>query len=332
MKIMVFDVPAESGGALSVLKDFYNEYKGDENNEYIFVVSKPELEEAKNINVLRYPWIKKSWLHRFYFDNFIAPKIIKTHGVDEILSLQNVIIPYTNVKQTVYVHNSLPFAEYRFKFFENKLLWVYQNVISRSIFNSIKKADKVVVQTQWMKKACIEKLKVNNEKIEVMPPKINDEVKQFFKQTKESMSTFFYPASGVEFKNHKLIVDACLELRKEGLDNYKVIFTLEGDENNYISELYKIVNRCELPIDFIGSITRDQVFEYYSKSVLIFPSYIESSPLPLSEAKMHKTPVFASDCAFSHEILDECINVKYFDPFDKNELVNEMSVLIKRNN
>ena len=75
MNIMVFDVPAESGGALSVLKYFYSEYKADENNNYIFVVSKPEMKEAHNIKVLRYPWIKKSWLHRLYFDSLIAPKL-----------------------------------------------------------------------------------------------------------------------------------------------------------------------------------------------------------------------------------------------------------------
>ncbi len=332
MKIMVFDVPAESGGALSVLKDFYNEYKGNENNEYIFVVSKPELEEAKNINVLRYPWIKKSWLHRFYFDIFIAPKIIKTHGVDEILSLQNVIIPYTKVKQTVYVHNSLPFAEYRFKFFENKLLWVYQNVISRSIFNSIKKADKVIVQTQWMKKACIENLKVNHEKIKVVPPRINIEVKKYFKPTKESLSTFFYPASGVEFKNHSVIVEACSELKKEGIDNFRVIFTLNGCENKNVSKLYKKIKEESLPIEFIGNISREEVFENYTKSVLIFPSYIETVGMPLIEARMHETPILASDCEFSHEILYGYNKVNYFNPFDINNLCSIFYSLIKNNN
>ena len=39
MRIMVFDVPAESGGALSVLHEFYNEFKLDQENEYIFVLN-----------------------------------------------------------------------------------------------------------------------------------------------------------------------------------------------------------------------------------------------------------------------------------------------------
>lgn len=329
MKTMVFDVAAESGGALSVLKDFYNEYKADANNDYIFVVSKPELEETKSIKVLRYPWIKKSWLHRLYFDNFIAPKLIRDYEVDEVLSLQNVLIPHCKIYQTVYVHNSLPFAEFRFSLLENKLLWIYQNIISKSIFKSIKKANKVIVQTQWMKKACIEKLKVNGDKIEVLPPKVNIEVKKYFKPTKESLSTFFYPASGVEFKNHRIIVETCSELKKEGIDNYKVIFTLKGDENKNISVLYKKVKDQGLPVFFIGIISSDKVFEYYSKSVLVFPSYIETVGLPLIEAKLHGTPILVSDCAFSHEILDGYDEVIYFNPFNSSELREKICKIIQ---
>lgn len=303
MNIMIFDVSAESGGALSILNDFYEKFKENKNNDYILIVSKPEFKQTNNIKVLQFPWIKKSWFHRLYFDNFIAPKLIRKYNVEEVFSLQNIIIPHTKVDQTVYVHNSLPFIEFRFSVFENKFLWFYQNVIGRFIFKSIKNANKVIVQTQWMKKACIDKLKVDGKKIEVMAPKINLEVKKKFQQSKENLSTFFYPASGVEFKNHKLIVEACMELKKQGKQSYKVLFTLQGDENKIISDLFEKADKNDLPIIFLGSISREDVFDYYSKSVLIFPSYIESIGLPLIEAKAHETPILASDCAFSHEVL-----------------------------
>ena len=328
MRIMVFDVPAESGGALSVLNDFYDEYKSNVNNDYIFVVSKPELEEVKNVKILRYPWIKKSWLHRLYFDSFIAPKLIEKHEADEVLSLQNIIIPHTNIKQVVYIHNSLPFAEHRFSISENSLLWIYQNILSKIIFKSIKNANKVIVQTHWMKKACIERLKINSDKIEVMSPKMNIEVEKYFEPTKESLSTFFYPASGFEFKNHKAIVEACLELKKEGIDKYKVIFTLNGNENKNMLILYKKVKKYNLPIYFVGNISRHKVFDYYSKSVLIFPSYIETVGLPLIEAKMHKAPILVSDCEFSHEILNEYDEVSYFNPTDEKTLKLLMQKII----
>jgi glycosyltransferase involved in cell wall biosynthesis len=77
-------------------------------------------------------------------------------------------------------------------------------------------------------------------------------------------------------------------------------------------------------IEFIGTITREQVYEYYSRSVLIFPSYIETFGLPMLEAKMHKTPMLVSDCPFSHEILDEYENVKFFRTEDETQLAGLM--------
>ena len=329
MNIMVFDVPAESGGALSVLNDFYNEFKANKTNNYIFIISKPELEETENIKVIRFPWVKKSWLHRIYFDNFIANKIIKKFKVDEVLSLQNIIIPHTDIYQTVYIHNSLPFVDYRFSITENILLWTYQNILSRIIYNSVIKANKVIVQTEWMKKACVAKLKVSETKIEVIPPKINIVVKKYFEPKHDSLTTFFYPASGVMFKNHKLIIEACLKLEEAGIINYRVILTLNGNENKNILTLFKKVKESKLPISFIGNISREQVFDYYSKSTLLFPSYVETVGLPLIEAKIHKTPILASDCPFSHEILDGYKKVNFFDPFSIESLYQKLRQLVE---
>ena len=111
MRIMVFDVPAEGGGALSVLHEFYNEFKLDLENEYIFVLSLPELEETSNIKVLRFPWIKKSWGHRLYFDHFIAHKLIKEYDIDQVLSYR--MYTSTRVHQSVFVQ-CVTFSEYRF--------------------------------------------------------------------------------------------------------------------------------------------------------------------------------------------------------------------------
>lgn len=320
MRIMVFDVPAESGGALSVLHEFYDEYKTDNSNEYIFIVSKPEIQEASNIKVLRFPWIKKSWIHRLYFDHFIAPKLITKYKVDRVLSLQNIMIPHTKAYQTVFVHNALPFSEHRFSIFNNRLLWVYQNILSRSIYNSIRRADRVIVQTNWVRDVCVKKLNVNSDKFDVIPPKINIQVDETFQKTKGSVSTFFYPASGVVFKNHNVIVDACLNLKEQGITDYKVIFTLSCNENKQIRKLFDLVKKYELPIYFIGHLTREKVFNYYKNSILIFPSYIETVGLPLAEAKQYNTIILSSNCVYAKSILEDYQLVHYFKYDSSKEL------------
>ncbi|KMY43010.1 glycosyl transferase family 1 [Bacillus sp. FJAT-27916] len=332
MNIMVFDVPAETGGALSILNDFYNEVKqyNNKNINWIFVISKPQLYEIENIRVLKFPWVKKSWFHRLYFDNFVAPKLVKKYKIDRILSLQNVIIPNTDVRQILYIHQPLPFVKYKFTFKENKLFWVYQNILSRKIFKSIKKASKVVVQTEWMKNACSELVDKQDSKISVVPPKTNIHINRKFIPTKESFSTFFYPASPVIYKNHKIIVEACQKLSDQDYKGFKVIFTLKGNENNNILNLKKIIRDNQLPIEFIGDITRDKVYDYYSKSILIFPSYIETFGLPILEAKSHNTIVIASDSQFSHEILGEYENKYFFDPFDSDQLAQIMKNILSK--
>lgn len=322
MNVLIFDVPAESGGALSVLTDFYDEVKNhkDKTITWTFILSKPEFQETDNIKILRFPWIKKSWLHRFYFDQVIAPKLVKKLHTNKIFSLQNVIIPRTNVEQIVYVHQSLPFVDYKFKFTENKLFWVNQNIISKKIYKGIRNAKKVIVQTDWFKQACIEKTGVIAEKIEVVSPQINVNVKKYFSADSNTLSTFFYPSSAESYKNHKVIVEACNILKSQNVVNFKVLFTLNGYENNYISELKKKIEEKGLPIVFIGHNSRGTVFDYYTESVLLFPSYIETFGLPMLEAKLHGDLIFASDNPFSHEILDDYNNSYFFDSFNGDEL------------
>lgn len=330
MNVMVFDVPAESAGALSILSDFYNEIieNKDKSINWVFVLSSPTLQDAENIKVLNFPWIKKSWFHRIFFDHLIANRLAAKYRIDKIVSFQNILVPHTKVKQIVYMHNSLPFVEHRFRFNENRLLWIYQNIIGRMIIKSIKKADKTIVQADWIKRACLDKTGVQEDKVIVVPPKVKIAISEYFSPEKESTKTFFYPASGFSYKNHQLIVDACRMLKDKDVNDYKVILTLKGDESSEIAELYNIVTEERLPVEFIGSLDRKDVFAMYSKSILLFPSYIETFGLPLLEARLHKGIVFASDSKFSHEILDGYVNAYFFNPFLKEELYRLMYSVI----
>ncbi len=331
MNIMVFDVPAEHRGALSILNDFYDEVKShhDKNINWIFVVSKPTLPETENIKVLRFPWVKKSWAHRFLFDQFIAAKLIKKYKIDKVLSFQNLVIPKTNVPQILYVHQPLPFVSYKFSLRENKIYWIYQNVIGKKIIHSIQHANQVIVQTEWMKRACKEKSGVKHEKINVISPNIHINVKEFFKPTADSFSTFFYPAGASTYKNHKIIIDTCKHLKNENIRDFKVIFTLKGNENDHIVKLYKEVKDHHLPIDFVGSLSREEVFDLYTKSILLFPSYIETYGLPLLETRLHRGIVLASDSPFSNEILHKYENAYFFNPFNSDELLLLMKKIIQ---
>ena len=332
MNIAVFDVPAESGGALSVLSEFHNEVLCHENKmiQWFFILSTPNLESADNVKILNFPWIKKSWLHRLYFDYFVAPRLVKKIKVDKIFSLQNVVVPRTKIEQIIYMHQSLPFVDYNFTWKESKISWIYQNVISKKIYSSIKLSQKAIVQANWIKKACIEETGVSEEKLIVVQPQVKMDVKNEdkFSETEESFSTFFYPASFVFYKNHGIVLEVAKLLKDSGITRYKVIFTLDPNKCSETMKMYYRAKDSNLPIEFIGNITRSEVCKYYQKSILLFPSYVETFGLPILEAKLHESPIIVADCSFAHEILEGYPNVYYFDPFNAIDLYEKMKFLI----
>jgi len=319
---MIFDVPAEKGGALTILNQYYSAALNENKNNYIFVLGIAKLSQTQNIKVLNYRWVKKSWLHRLYFDYIVAKRIVQKYEPDDILSLQNVLIPRVRNKQTLYLHQSLPFSEKRYRIYENFKFWLYQNIVIIIIKKSIQKADKVIVQTKWIRDAAMRLTNTNENRYTIIQPQINIEIKKMYKLNDASINMFFYPAAPLIYKNHIIIIKACMFLKKQGFDNFKIFFTLKGDENKYIQRLKKIVVKENLPIEFIGVIEIKNVYEFYTKSTLIFPSYLESFGLPLLEARLHNCPIISSDCDFAREILEGYNDVDYFNPNDHFKLSN----------
>ena len=327
MNILVYSVSADSGGALSVLMDFYRKFKADKQNHYYFVVSTPHLEECDNITVLRFPEIKKGWGHRLYFEYIKAPQLVRKYRVDKVFSTTNTIIPRTTVKQVLYLHQSLPFIKYRFKFWENRQFWIYQNIISKYIIYATHRANQIIVQTNWMKEAVMSVANIDGNKIIVKTPIIESSMISYYHKSPHA-AIFFYPASAYTYKNHLVIIKACQELQYEGINNYSVIFTLNGDENSYSQELKKMVIKYKLPVCFAGMLPRAKVLSLYSSTILLFPSFVETFGLPLLEAKTANCPIIAADTIFGQEILLNYNDAHFFRSNDYIGLKNIMKFFI----
>lgn len=310
---MVFDVPAVFGGALTILNQYHDMARRDKDNEWLFIVSKPRLSETENLKVVRFPWVKKSWFHRLFFDKIYAFKLVKKYKPDKIISLQSIAVRAPGYFQELYIHQALPFCEERFSFFKNNKLWIYQNIISKFIVRSARIADSVVVQSDWMKDALCKKSNIPANKVNIVCPTVN--IHDNVKYEKGSENLFFYPASSAAYKNHNIIYKAVRILKKSGYKNFKIVLTI--NKSNDFSNDYRDIEDL---IEFCGYLNRSQVANYYSKSVLLFPSYLESFGLPLLEARLCGCPIIASDCNFAREILDGYEKADFFSPFAENEL------------
>ena len=66
MRIVVNDIAASSGGAKTVLMDFYHYLvESNDKNEWIFLLGDLHLEETRYIKVINFPEIKRSKFKKY---------------------------------------------------------------------------------------------------------------------------------------------------------------------------------------------------------------------------------------------------------------------------
>ena len=302
MKILVYDVAASSRGALSVLTDFYQQVTEYGNEaEWHFVVSVPQLQETENVYVHRYPWIKNSPINRVIFDTFVIQKLIKTLKIDKVISLQNVCVFGCRVPQMISLHNALPFHKCNKKVLCGAIKIIKQKYLNYRVLNSLKKAERIFVPNDWIYSSCVSVKGVVAEKVRMVKPIMELSVTTAQNTGLDGEKIrFFYPANTEPYKRHDLLYKACKKIEP---NKYELILTALGDENSYIIDLKNKIEKDKLPIHFKGNMNRNEVFNYYSNSVLVFPSEIETDALPIIEAMLCNAFIIATKSEFAECIL-----------------------------
>jgi len=313
MRIVVNDIAATTGGALTVLKAFYNCVREhDRENEWIFLLGDDLLEETGNIKIKVLRQVKASGLKKLMFDFFTGKKYIKALQPDVVLSLQNIITFGLKVPQIVYIHQAIPFQKTKkFSFLKKRErgLAIYQHVIGRIIKHSAKKSYRVIVQTQWIQDAVCKSCRLPQEKVIRALPVVQD-VGATAGESTFQKDRFFYPTVNAVYKNNEAIFKASGLLRDAGLEP-KVTMTLP-----------KGMSREK--IQCTGRLPYAEVLEHYRTSTLVFPSYIETFGYPLAEARKIGTVIMAADTPFAREVLEGYENGYFFDPFRPEELAELM--------
>ena len=312
MQILVLDIAASEGGAMSVLKNFYNyvrEHGGEHN--WTFFLSDRHVEETENIRVRCFPEVKASHLRKLLFDFGYGRELVRAENPDVVLSLQNTVVWGVKVPQVDYIHQALPFQrEKKFSFLkrEERDIAVRQHLIGAVIKQSARRAERVVVQTEWMKDAVCASVGKDRELVTVIYPPYEREGGGMSQDW--SSTEFFYPTGDYIYKNVGCIVQA-RALLPEGLrEKCRVEVTLPAGQHE--------------ELDCIGSISHGAVLKKLGGGTLIFPSHIETVGLPLIEARAMKTMILAADCPYAREILEGYENVVFFDPFRPEQLAERM--------
>lgn len=317
MRIVVNNIAASSGGAMTVLQDFYRTVReNDTENEWIFLLGDKYVEETENIKVITRSDIKNSHLKKLWFDCFSGRKFIASLKPDVVFSMQNIITFGLKIPQVVYIHQPVPFQsikKFSFAKGNERSLAIYQYLIAPLIRRSAKKAATVIVQTEWMKDAVCKQCGISEEKIVKISPNVKNLV-DYIAENQFDNKEFFYPTSDTVYKNNLCVFEASKLLDAENIDHH-ITLTLP---KKYASD----------KISCVGRLDYNRVLENYNKCTLVFPSYIETFGYPLIEARTMGAIVLASDCPFSRELLDGYENGYFFDPFKPQELAELMKKVV----
>lgn len=322
MNYIILATSIESGGGKTILHEQLEIAKKDSDNLYVFFVSTQLLTSSKNINVICYDNFKKNWIIRL-FNSIGIYYLLKTKYKDfSIVNMNYTHIPFLKTKQKIILHQSLPFSMLKFNIINDFYLWFIKNVRGFFIKRSLKKVDFIEVPSNWLKEEVIRNLKINPQKIILKSPMINFPNSNISYQLDERKINFFYPSSLLSYKNHEIIIQAISNLGKSSLKNIRILFTI--DKNEFIKRnktLYDLIMRLNLPIEFIGFISRSLLPSIYIKSTLIYPSKVEAYGLPLAEAKYFQKDIISIDKPYSNDILSDYNKVFFFQSQSDLEIV-----------
>ncbi len=321
MIVLVIDVAAEHSGAETILNQFLDEFEADPENEYYVVLSKLHYQDRRNIRFINTDWVKRSHAHRLYFDWFYARKLVREIKPDKVLSLQNKTVRAGNVTQEVYFQNALPICEKRFSIKESRNLWVYQNILGNMVRYSLKRADVIYVQARWIREALNRKWNIAQDKIRVKRPSFAQMPASDKNCTAErDEKQLFYPANGSIYKNHEMLLKACAEIWDRKGADCGLRLTLTCDKNRLTKNCRDILEGKDYPVCFCGRLNREEMAMMYSRTSLVFPSYVETIGLPLMEAQAYDAKILAADCEYAREVLEGYKKAVYLNPFDTDSM------------
>lgn len=328
MKIAVVDLVSLDGGGYQVTKSLF-QYATTGNgklHQWLFIVSKQKFESTKSVKVVKFPEGSEGYGKRAITEITKVKKCLKEYGADVIVSMSNMGVIGCNLKQIIYLQQSIPFQkEKKFSFFkkEESRYAFRQYIQGWFIKKSIKNARAVLVQTNWVREE-VQKVSRKTPVINIGYPAENKSREH--KVRANNVSTdFFYPCGPAIYKNLSVVVKAVNCLIKKGM-KFKFYVTLTREEMQELTSERVIAPDV---FQYLGRISPEEVAKKYVESTLVFASYIETLGLPLVEAREAGTWIIASNCAFSHEVLDDYPNRDYFDPFDEVDLMRKMEAVLE---
>ena len=313
--ILVKALAARESGAMTILKETLRAAQNDPANRYVFLTTIPLEAEGVRVRVL-----PRGLSARLKAELFGVRRIAREEQADSILSLDNLAVFFSRLPQTIYLQNAIPFAPFRFSLRKSPRLWLYRHPMRPLFVHSVRKAEKVIVQTEWMKTICCAACHVSGDRFAVRPPFASRPEQD----TWHGEARFFYPATPFPYKDHETLLSALAILQKAGI-RAEVRLTLTEAQ----CLAFPSYPSVKADVCCLGTLDAEGMREQYETCALVFPSCLESCGLPLREARLCGAPIIAADTPFAREALEGYAKAKLFPAGDAAKLAELMGNFIQ---
>jgi len=313
--IIIYDIAANSGGALTILEQIVREAENDVYNNYFVFSSYWKSNTCRNIKYI-YVRERKGMVDRLAWDLYRLRRYLKQNNIapDLIINMQNVaVLGFHRIPQIVYLHQPLIFSKFRISLIrrEDRILFFYRYIYKSAVVFMLFLTDsRVYVQTEWMKEQVSLLLRKSITVKKIAPSVGIGQATKRSEDDDESKFVIVYPTSDLKYKNNDTVIKAMEYLKlhnREIYDKIELRVTIEK------SSKYLLAPEN---IKFIGHQPRSEMIQLYnSSSAMVFPSYLESFGLPLIEAASIGLPIIVSDLPYSREILGTYDGAKFINDY-----------------
>lgn len=298
------------------------------------VYKKGLYDDIPGVDWVEFPNSRKSFFNRLSDEYIRFNRLSKKWRPILWLSLQDSTPRVKADIKAVYYHNPLLLKPKGLK------LWKYQprlavlRLLYKYIYTKgIDTNDFVITQQPAIAAYLLKTYHLSKDKVWVFPPvDYLIEKKTLERDTlipPDKPYTFIFPATAFYYKNHALIIEACGLLSEINLD-FKVLLTIDGSENNYVQNLVSRAKEHFPQIEFLGFMSREKLFTYYQAAdCMIFPSFLESWGLPLTEFAGFDKPILCADLPYGKSTLAGYKKAAFFDPVNALTLAAKMEDAIR---
>ena len=339
MNILINAFGAVNSGGITVLEKISDELLQNQHNQYIFICNHNEaimklVDKYKDLNNVEFQIVvRKGFLYRMYFENFIFKKIINNHAINFIYNFSGTRQFFINIPQLIKVQNLLFYSkklDNSYKLNSQFILWIKQVFLKRIVFKfMLNRSKHIEIQSSHVK-SCLLNFINTRERLFYVKSDIDvfDGLFLAPKQYNFSKKIKFLYIVGPHFEHlHKNLIDftsAMSGMSNKDID-FEINITLTNEQLNNSKVWDASLNS---KTNFLGYMdNQEKMTELFcDNTILISTSIIETLGLHVVEGIKSGVITIAPDEEYANTVYGD--NMFKYELFNKDSLVSVIMNII----